>query len=117
VLHDHPTDREYSRRENTALRAQLDPNLISVVPNAIVPETFEANPEEADPNHSKLVPHIMLRKNLAKFLAKLPRNRGCCRLLTNARQSSHRNYRLSASIPERYRSIGQCHPPRLSKVS
>lgn len=62
VLRHQTTDREFIRRENTALRAQLDPHLISVVPNAIVPETFEANPEEADPNHSKLVPHIMLRK-------------------------------------------------------
>lgn len=42
-----------SRRENTTLRAQLDPNLVSVIPNAIVPSDFQPRPHQADPEWSK----------------------------------------------------------------
>jgi hypothetical protein len=42
-----------SRRENTTLRAQLDPNLVSVIPNAIVPSDFQPRPDQADPEWSK----------------------------------------------------------------
>jgi phosphatidylinositol glycan class A protein len=42
-----------SRRENTTLRAQLDPNLVSVIPNAIVPSDFQPRPNQADPEWSK----------------------------------------------------------------
>lgn len=41
------------RRENTALRAQLDPSLISVIPNAIVPPNFRPDPSKADPDYSE----------------------------------------------------------------
>lgn len=57
VVADDPLDsyvRGDGRRENTTLRAQLDPNLVSVLPNAIVPESFLPQPDMADPEWSTL---------------------------------------------------------------
>ncbi|KAJ9090926.1 hypothetical protein QFC19_009352 [Naganishia cerealis] len=42
----------HAGRENTALRAQLDPHLIYVIPNAIAPQKFTPNPAVADQSWS-----------------------------------------------------------------
>jgi phosphatidylinositol glycan class A protein len=42
-----------TRRENTVLRAQLDPKIVSVIPNALIAEQFTPNPSVQDPDHSK----------------------------------------------------------------
>lgn len=41
------------RRENTVLRAELDPSLVSVIPNAIVSAQFQPDPSRSDPKYSK----------------------------------------------------------------
>jgi len=41
------------RRENTVLRAQLDPNLVYVIPNALIADQFKPSPVVNDPEHSK----------------------------------------------------------------
>jgi phosphatidylinositol glycan class A protein len=45
-----------TRRENTVLRAQLEPELVSVIPNALVAEQFRPDPLRADPQHSEWGP-------------------------------------------------------------
>lgn len=42
-------------RENTALRAALDPRHISVIPNAVVSDDFLPDPSSADPNFITIV--------------------------------------------------------------
>ena len=44
------------RRENTVLRAQLDPNLVYVIPNALIADQFKPSPLVNDPEHSKSTP-------------------------------------------------------------
>lgn len=46
------TDRSRIRRENTVLRAALDPAVTHVIPNAIVPDQFTPSPSSADPTCS-----------------------------------------------------------------
>ncbi len=46
-----PAARSHSR-ENTTLRAELDPALVSVIPNAVVPDQFLPDPSLADPEYS-----------------------------------------------------------------
>lgn len=40
-------------RENTVLRAQLDPGLVSVIPNALIAEQFKPDLSGHDPNLSE----------------------------------------------------------------
>lgn len=40
-------------RENTALRAELEPERVSVIPNALVPSQFEPAPEAVDTDYSE----------------------------------------------------------------
>lgn len=42
----------HTGRENTTLRAELDPALVSVIPNAVVPDQFLPDPSLADSEHS-----------------------------------------------------------------
>jgi phosphatidylinositol glycan class A protein len=44
------------RRENTVLRAQLDPNLVYVIPNALIADQFKPSPVVNNPEHSKSLP-------------------------------------------------------------
>lgn len=39
-------------KENTVLRAALDPHRVSVIPNAIIPEHLTPDPHASDPNFS-----------------------------------------------------------------
>jgi hypothetical protein len=41
-----------SSRENTVLRAELDPGLVSVIPNAIVSAQFRPAPSLINPKYS-----------------------------------------------------------------
>ncbi|KAJ3112901.1 hypothetical protein HDU96_004027 [Phlyctochytrium bullatum] len=43
----------HTSKENTVLRAALDPLSVSVIPNAVVPQDFVPNPSARDPNKSK----------------------------------------------------------------
>lgn len=43
-------------RENTVLRAQLDPSLVSVIPNALIAEQFKPDLSTHDPNISQSPP-------------------------------------------------------------
>jgi hypothetical protein len=45
-------------KENTVLRAALNPHDVSVIPNAIAASQFTPDPGAADPNWSKLHVHI-----------------------------------------------------------
>jgi phosphatidylinositol glycan class A protein len=40
------------RRENTVLRAQLEPEIVSVIPNALVADQFTPDPSRASSDHS-----------------------------------------------------------------
>jgi hypothetical protein len=52
---------EFCRRENTVLRAQLDPNLVYVIPNALIAEQFRPNPVTQESDQSKSPNHDALR--------------------------------------------------------
>jgi phosphatidylinositol glycan class A protein len=41
-------------RENTALRAEIEPERVNVIPNALVPSQFEPSPSRASAQHSTL---------------------------------------------------------------
>ena len=47
----------HTSKENTVLRAALDPWNVSVIPNAIIAEHFVPEPASADPDWS-MEPHI-----------------------------------------------------------
>lgn len=55
------------RRENTVLRAQLDPSLVSVIPNALIAEQFKPDPAQQqrpdDPNISKTPSYPILHRH------------------------------------------------------
>ncbi|ODN95236.1 phosphatidylinositol glycan, class A [Cryptococcus wingfieldii CBS 7118] len=61
-------------RENMVLRAQLDPALISVVPNAIVPEQFKPDPSKADPDRITIVTiaRLVHRKGIDLLISSCP---------------------------------------------
>ncbi|AOW00931.1 hypothetical protein B0I72DRAFT_164062 [Yarrowia lipolytica] len=42
-------------KENTVLRASLDPSIVSVIPNAVVSKAFTPDPTRADPNYITIV--------------------------------------------------------------
>lgn len=42
-----------SRRENTVLRAEIEPERVSVIPNALLSEGFTPDPEKASKEHSE----------------------------------------------------------------
>ena len=42
-----------SSKENTVLRAALNPQMVSVIPNAVVASQFKPDPGAQDPNFSK----------------------------------------------------------------
>ena len=48
------TDKDDNSKENTVLRAALDPSTVSVIPNAVVAENFRPDPTAASPDHSEL---------------------------------------------------------------
>ncbi|WVF69309.1 hypothetical protein IAT40_004085 [Kwoniella sp. CBS 6097] len=61
-------------RENTVLRAQLDPELVSVIPNALEPDKFEPDPSRTDPEHITIVviSRLVYRKGIDLLVASAP---------------------------------------------
>ncbi|WWC88843.1 uncharacterized protein L201_003758 [Kwoniella dendrophila CBS 6074] len=61
-------------RENTVLRAQLDPSIVSVIPNALVAEDFTPDPSKADPNYITIVviSRLYYRKGIDLLIASCP---------------------------------------------
>ncbi|WWC70601.1 uncharacterized protein I206_104552 [Kwoniella pini CBS 10737] len=61
-------------RENTVLRAQLDPELVSVIPNALISEDFTPDPSKADPNYITIVviSRLVYRKGIDLLIASCP---------------------------------------------
>ncbi|WWC62404.1 uncharacterized protein I303_105000 [Kwoniella dejecticola CBS 10117] len=61
-------------RENTVLRAQLDPEIVSVIPNALVSEDFTPDPSKADPNYITIVviSRLFYRKGIDLLIASCP---------------------------------------------
>ncbi|OCF43934.1 phosphatidylinositol glycan, class A [Kwoniella heveanensis CBS 569] len=61
-------------RENTVLRAQLDPELVSVIPNALEPDKFSPDPPRADPEHITIVviSRLVYRKGIDLLVASAP---------------------------------------------
>ncbi|WWC95939.1 hypothetical protein V866_002806 [Kwoniella sp. B9012] len=61
-------------RENTVLRAQLDPELVSVIPNALIPEDFTPDPSKADSDHITIVviSRLYYRKGIDLLIASCP---------------------------------------------
>lgn len=43
----------YTSKENTVLRASLQPHMVSVIPNAVDPSCFTPDPSQADPNKGR----------------------------------------------------------------
>ncbi|KAJ9107362.1 hypothetical protein QFC21_000812 [Naganishia friedmannii] len=64
----------HAGRENTALRAQLDPHLIYVIPNAIAPYKFTPNPALADASWITIVvvSRLVYRKGIDLLVAAAP---------------------------------------------
>ncbi|KAI5455533.1 Phosphatidylinositol N-acetylglucosaminyltransferase GPI3 subunit [Naganishia albida] len=64
----------HAGRENTALRAQLDPHLVHVIPNSIVPRKFTPNPALADPSCITVVviSRLVYRKGIDLLVAATP---------------------------------------------
>lgn len=65
----------HAGRENTTLRAQLDPRLVSVLPNAIVPEAFCPHPEQVDPDYITIVvmTRLVYRKGIDLLVSAAPK--------------------------------------------
>ncbi|RXK38560.1 phosphatidylinositol glycan, class A [Tremella mesenterica] len=61
-------------RENTVLRAQLDPSLVSVIPNALVAERFRPAPEPPDSTYITIVviSRLVYRKGIDLLVAAAP---------------------------------------------
>lgn len=52
---DHVICVSHTCKENTVLRASLDPFMVSVIPNAVVADNFRPDPSKADPEHITIV--------------------------------------------------------------
>ncbi|KAL1408126.1 Phosphatidylinositol N-acetylglucosaminyltransferase GPI3 subunit [Vanrija albida] len=61
-------------RENTALRAELEPERVSVIPNALVPSQFEPDPGAVDPDYITIVviSRLVYRKGIDLLVASAP---------------------------------------------
>jgi phosphatidylinositol glycan class A protein len=63
-------------KENTVLRGQLDPNLVSVIPNAVDTTQFTPNPSARDPNPNKvaivIVSRLVYRKGIDLLFGVIP---------------------------------------------
>ncbi|KGG52856.1 class A phosphatidylinositol glycan [Mitosporidium daphniae] len=62
-------------KENTVLRAALDPHRVSVIPNAIIPEHLTPDPHASDPNFITIVilSRLVYRKGMDLLLAIIPK--------------------------------------------
>ncbi|KAJ1950504.1 Phosphatidylinositol N-acetylglucosaminyltransferase GPI3 subunit [Linderina pennispora] len=65
----------HTSKENTVLRAALDPQQVSVIPNAIIAEQFEPDPDARDPQWITIVvlSRLVYRKGIDLLVAAVPR--------------------------------------------
>jgi len=72
---DHVICVSHTCKENTVLRASLDPFMVSVIPNALVAENFEPDPSIADPEHITIViiSRLFYNKGTDLLVAAIPR--------------------------------------------
>ncbi|KAJ2706420.1 Phosphatidylinositol N-acetylglucosaminyltransferase GPI3 subunit [Coemansia sp. IMI 203386] len=65
----------HTSKENTVLRAALDPQQVSVIPNAIIAEQFEPDPGARDPGWITIVvlSRLVYRKGIDLLVAAVPR--------------------------------------------
>ncbi|GHJ86049.1 hypothetical protein NliqN6_2451 [Naganishia liquefaciens] len=74
----------HAGRENTTLRAQVDPHLVYVIPNAIISEKFTPDPTLADPSCITIVvvSRLVYRKGVDLLVAAIPH---VCEMFPNVR--------------------------------
>ncbi|KAJ3196065.1 hypothetical protein HK101_010166 [Irineochytrium annulatum] len=72
---DHVICVSHTSKENTVLRAALDPHIVSVIPNAVIVEDFTPNPSARDPNKITIVvvSRLVYRKGTDLLVAVIPR--------------------------------------------
>lgn len=65
----------HTSKENTVLRAALDPRQVSVIPNAIIAEQFKPDPQARDPRWITVVmlSRLVYRKGVDLLVAAVPR--------------------------------------------
>lgn len=61
-------------KENTVLRAQIDPRIVSVIPNAVDSTAFTPNPAARDPNHITIIvmSRLVYRKGIDLLIEVIP---------------------------------------------
>ena len=72
---DHVICVSHTSRENTCLRASLDPRHVSVIPNAVVASDFKPDPEAPDNRYINIVvvSRLVFRKGTDLLVAIIPR--------------------------------------------
>ncbi|POG70843.1 glycosyltransferase family 4 protein [Rhizophagus irregularis DAOM 181602=DAOM 197198] len=81
---DHVICVSHTSKENTVLRAALNPQMVSVIPNAVVASQFKPDPGAQDPNFSKyfntyikvtivVASRLVYRKGMDLLVAAIPR--------------------------------------------
>ncbi|CAG8450479.1 15007_t:CDS:2 [Funneliformis mosseae] len=72
---DHVICVSHTSKENTVLRAALNPQMVSVIPNAVVASQFKPDPGAQDPNFITIVvaSRLVYRKGLDLLVAAIPR--------------------------------------------
>lgn len=65
---------KYKSKENTVLRAQLDPRIVSVIPNAVDATEFMPNPALRDPSKITIVvmSRLVYRKGIDLLFDVIP---------------------------------------------
>lgn len=60
----------YTSKENTVLRAALDPEIVSVIPNAVDPTDFTPDPSQRQDDRITIVviSRLVYRKGIEKFV-------------------------------------------------
>ncbi|CAH1758094.1 9205_t:CDS:10 [Entrophospora sp. SA101] len=67
---DHVICVSHTSKENTVLRAALNPQMVSVIPNAVLASQFKPDPGAQDPNFSN---RLVYRKGMDLLVAVIPR--------------------------------------------
>ncbi|KAL0640835.1 Phosphatidylinositol N-acetylglucosaminyltransferase GPI3 subunit [Maublancomyces gigas] len=72
---DHVICVSHTCKENTVLRAALDPSMVSVIPNAVVAENFKPDPTAASKSHITIVviSRLFYNKGTDLLVAAIPR--------------------------------------------
>ncbi|KAI9143242.1 hypothetical protein BKA69DRAFT_1026877 [Paraphysoderma sedebokerense] len=72
---DHVICVSHTSKENTVLRASLNPNLVSVIPNAVIAAQFKPDPSSADPSKITVavISRLVYRKGMDLLVALIPK--------------------------------------------